>query len=189
MAPAFTVLLSRTGTQRCHTVSANSKQCLCISLCCTLAVFNCAGNARTYTIVATGELNYDTSSTLQHRSYNAEYVDVVHDGATGIRATSNSMDMGSRGPGSVASSGRGPSSIAGSLGGFAGAAGGSPRSPLAPHLWGQLQAGRAASAPPGVAAAAAAVACSCCHGSNSSCSSEPHSSSSGCASGGCQARE
>ncbi|WIA35330.1 hypothetical protein OEZ86_003784 [Tetradesmus obliquus] len=75
-----------------------------------------AGNARTYTIVATGELNYDTSSTLQHRSYNAEYVDVVHDGATGIRATSNSMDMGSRGPGSVASSGRGPSSIAGSLG-------------------------------------------------------------------------
>uniref|UniRef100_A0A383VUM4 Amino acid permease/ SLC12A domain-containing protein n=1 Tax=Tetradesmus obliquus TaxID=3088 RepID=A0A383VUM4_TETOB len=116
-----------------------------------------AGNARTYTIVATGELNYDTSSTLQHRSYNAEYVDVVHDGATGIRATSNSMDMGSRGPGSVASSGRGPSSIAGSLGGFAGAAGGSPRSPLAPHLWGQLQAGRAASAPPGVAAAAAAA--------------------------------
>lgn len=71
-------------------------------------------NQRTYgayTITATGGLNNDAS-------YNAEYVDVVHDGIH--RTTGSSMDLGSI---SFAGSTRGPGSFTGSLGR-------SPRSPL-----------------------------------------------------------
>lgn len=105
-----------------------------------------SGNARTYMIFATGELNYDPT-------YNAEYVDVVHDGDTGVRATGSSMDLGSS---SFAGSSRGPGSVAGSLGGF-GTLGGSPRSPIGPywHLLSNRAVGRMGSAPAAVAAVAA----------------------------------
>lgn len=85
------------------------------------------------------------------------YVDVVHDGLTGIRTTGSSMDLGS--------SGRGPGSVAGSLSGFhalghsftaLGASprtlGASPRSPLGFGFTARAAAGRSGSAP-----AAAAV--------------------------------
>lgn len=65
----------------------------------------------TYTITATGGLNYDPT-------YNAEYVDVVHDGIH--RTTGSSMDLGSI---SFGGSVRGPGSATGSMGR-------SPRSPL-----------------------------------------------------------
>lgn len=69
------------------------------------------GRGLTYTITATGGLNYDPT-------YNAEYVDVVHDGMH--RTTGSSMDLGSI---SFAGSVRGPGSATGSMGR-------SPRSPL-----------------------------------------------------------
>jgi hypothetical protein len=76
-----------------------------------------AGAGLTYTITATGGLNNDPS-------YNAEYVDVVHDGI--CRTTGSSMDLGSVsfGPGS-----RGPASLSGSMGR-------SPRSPLGLNMFG-----------------------------------------------------
>jgi hypothetical protein len=74
-----------------------------------------AGEGNTYTITATGELNDDPT-------YNAEYVNVQHDGLH--RVTGSSMDLGSisfgsaRGPGSFSSSmGRSPRSPLGHPGG------------------------------------------------------------------------
>eukprot|EP00775_Hariotina_reticulata_P008091 gene8091-8284_t len=61
-------------------------------------------DGQSYTIYASGHLNYDPS-------YNAEYVDVVHDGIT--RQTGSSMDLGSG-----AGSSRAPGSVTGSLSGF-----------------------------------------------------------------------
>lgn len=94
--------------------------------------------------------------------HTAEYVDVVHDGMTGIRTTGSSMDLGS--------SGRGPGSVAGSLSGFTtfrhsfsglGASpqtlGTSPRSPLGPGLAARIAAGRSVSAPAAAAPQLAAA--------------------------------
>eukprot|EP00879_Flechtneria_rotunda_P008879 GHRR01009299.1.p1 GENE.GHRR01009299.1~~GHRR01009299.1.p1 ORF type:complete len:350 (+),score=104.24 GHRR01009299.1:1950-2999(+) len=106
-----------------------------------------AGNARTYTIHASGHLNYDAS-------YNVEYVDVCHDGDTGVRTTGSSMDLGSDHRWGIGSSGRGPGSVADSLGGFA--VGQSPRSPFVGRY--AHHHSRAVSAPAAVAMAVAAAA-------------------------------
>lgn len=112
-----------------------------------------AGTGLTYTITATGGLNDDPT-------YNAEYVDVVHDGI--CRTTGSSMDLGSI---SFGGSMRGPGSFSESMGR-------SPRSPLGAVGLGVaedgagLKVGSAPSSSPSATAAAAAVAASRSHRSS-----------------------